>query len=182
MVYLYLAIVLVLTVQIAFVLLFFKKAYIICGPEEAIIKSGFGGTQVAWSRGVFVLPLIQRFTRVNLSAAPVEIQFNAARPLRFSKRETETLTIIIWLTPTIDEEHRFIVDGVKEFGAEGLTDQERLEKYYGGTFRQAIEAKAKTSTRDDWFGKLPEIPTALYETIDSQVEDFHTVYKITIAR
>ena len=42
-------------------LAFFKKYYIVVGPDKAIIKSGMGGLDVTTAGGKFIIPLFHRY-------------------------------------------------------------------------------------------------------------------------
>ena len=53
-------------------LAFFKKYYIVVGPDKAIVKSGMGGLDVTTAGGKFIIPLFHRYEFMDLTLKSFE--------------------------------------------------------------------------------------------------------------
>ncbi|TWU06382.1 hypothetical protein [Stieleria varia] len=177
----YVAILIVAFVQLATVGFFLWKSYVTCNADEAIVKTGYGGQQVVQRGGIIVLPVLQRYQRVSLAAVPLQIEFDAARPLRFSDGNSEPILITAWIMLDVINGSDAIIEAVETMGASKLAEPEHMQRYYGDVMKQSIQRAAKLAKRDAWFQDLPQIPRGVYEAISSELEDFHRVQRITIA-
>ena len=54
-------------------LVVFAQFYRKVGPEEALVRSGQGGLRAATGRGIFVIPVLHRVDRMDLSVKRIEI-------------------------------------------------------------------------------------------------------------
>jgi uncharacterized membrane protein YqiK len=55
---------------VIYIALFYKKI-----PQgEALVKTGFGGTQVAFDKGMYVIPLLHKVEIMDISVKKIEIE------------------------------------------------------------------------------------------------------------
>ena len=102
----------------------------------AIIRRGFGGTQVAISSGIFVFPGLHQIEVISLGTTPIKVTFNDEEGLltKDDQRIPLNVTIYVAVSPTYEDITRIVFGR----GVDFVNSSERLSEYFIPKVREGM--------------------------------------------
>jgi len=132
---------LVLTVLVAFGLLYmFVKLYQKVDQGTALVRNGVGGTQVSFS-GMFVIPIIHRAERMDISVKRIEIYRHGSEGLvcRDNVRADIKVAFFVYVNKTKQD-----VEQVAQLlGCERASTETALVEFFDAKFSEALKTVGK---------------------------------------
>ncbi len=117
------------------------RCYRKVGPEEALVKSGAGGLQVATGKGMLVLPVFHRIEQMDLSVKRIEIARRAEAGLicRDNIRADIEVAFFVRVNNTDDD----IKNVAQSLGCRRASDQRALVELFDAKFSEALKTVGK---------------------------------------
>lgn len=116
---------------------FFQKV----GPEEAIIRSGAGGLQVATGSGIFVVPILHRAEYMDLSVKRIEISRRGEAGL-ICKDNMRADIEVAWFV-RVNTRPEDILQVAQSLGCRRASEQQALEELFSAKFSEALKSIGK---------------------------------------
>lgn len=137
-----------IAIGIAFVLLslvgflfLISRFYRKVGPEEAIVRSGWGGLEVATGEGIFVIPFMHIAERMDLSVKRIEIRRSGVAGLICRDNIRADIEVAFFVRVNNQREEMLTV--AQNLGCKKASDQAKLIELFDAKFSEALKTVGK---------------------------------------
>ena len=119
------------------------KCYKKCGPDEAVIRTGFGGAAVVFGSGTVAIPIMHRLEKVSMAARI----FNYEILVKGKDESQQTLnaSFTVGINKTRDD----FLRAIQHVGIERLNNESLLQKFFEPGFTEAFCQSAKKFSKED---------------------------------
>lgn len=117
------------------------RCYRKVGPEEALVKSGWGGLKVATGDGMFVFPIIHRVDQMDLSVKRIEIARRSEAGLIC--RDNIRADIEVAFFVRVNNTGVDIKNVAQSLGCRRASDQKALVELFDAKFSEALKTVGK---------------------------------------
>ena len=137
-------------------------------PNEAIIRTGVGGVLAVTGKGIFVLPLLHRASRIDLSTKSFVLEFPETAPLPIKGTNQITLSASVNLKISHDN----IAMVATKHGTRNASSQQYIESLFSPQFDEVIRITGRRFSYESLKSNLEEFNFAIIERC-GEVEDLH---------
>ncbi len=137
-------------------------------PNEAIIRTGVGGVLAVTGKGIFVLPLLHRASRIDLRTKSFVIEFPETAPLPIKGTNQITLSA----TVNLKISHDNIAMVAAKHGTRNASSQQHIESLFSPQFDEVIRITGRRFNYESLKSNLDEFNFAIIERC-GEVEDLH---------
>ena len=137
-------------------------------PNEAIIRTGVGGTLAITGKGIFVLPLLHQASRIDLSIKSFVLEFPETAPLPIKDTSQITLSATVNLRISNDN----ILLAMAKHGGQKASSQQYIESLFSPQFDEAIRIVGRRFNYQSLKSDLEEFKLAIIEHC-GEPEDLH---------
>ncbi|GEM_PF-2397671 len=137
-------------------------------PNEAIIRTGVGGVLAVTGKGIFVLPLLHRASRIDLRTKSFVIEFPETAPLPIKGTNKITLSA----TVNLKISHDNIAMVAAKHGTRNASSQQYIESLFSPQFDEVIRITGRRFNYESLKSNLDEFNFAIIERC-GEVEDLH---------
>ncbi|MEO8166047.1 MAG: flotillin family protein, partial [Betaproteobacteria bacterium] len=122
-------------------LLVFAQFYRKVGPEEALVRSGQGGLKAATGSGIFVIPVLHRVDRMDLSVKRIEIHRSGEAGLicKDNIRADIEVAFFVRVNNTRDD----ILQVAQSLGCKRASERDALIELFDAKFSEALKTVGK---------------------------------------
>ena len=122
---------------VLFIALFYKKI-----PQgEALIKTGFGGTAVAFDKGMYVIPVLHKVEIMDISVKKIEIQRLGIDGLICNDNMRADIKVAFFVR--VNKSKEAIIEVAQTIGCERASHIETLEELFEAKFSEALKTVGK---------------------------------------
>jgi len=116
---------------------FYRKA----GPEEALVRAGFGGLRAVTGSGILVFPVVHRVDRMDLSVKRIEIHRKGAQGLicRDNMRADIEVAFFVRVNNTRED----ILQVAQSLGCRRASERAALVELFDAKFSEALKTVGK---------------------------------------
>ena len=137
-------------------------------PNEAIIRTGVGGVLAVTGKGIFVLPLLHRASRIDLRTKSFVIEFPETAPLPI--KGTNKITLSATVNLKISHDNIAMVAAKHE--TRNASSQQYIESLFSPQFDEVIRITGRRFNYESLKSNLDEFNFAIIERC-GEVEDLH---------
>ena len=116
---------------------FYRKV----GPEEAMVRSGWGGLDVATGKGIFVIPFMHIAERMDLSVKRIEIRRSGEAGLICQDNIRADIEVAFFVRVNNQREEMLTV--AQNLGCKKASDQAKLVELFDAKFSEALKTVGK---------------------------------------
>ncbi len=117
--------------------LFYKKI-----PQgEALVKTGFGGTAVAFDKGMYVIPVLHKVEIMDISVKKIEIQRMQTDGLICKDNMRADIKVAFFVR--VNKSKEAIIEVAQTIGCERASHIETLEELFEAKFSEALKTVGK---------------------------------------
>ncbi|CAM1364458.1 Flotillin [Tenacibaculum litopenaei] len=127
----------VILISIIIIALFYKKI-----PQgQALIKTGFGGTAVAFDRGMYVIPVVHRLEIMDISVKKIEIDRLGTDGLICKDNMRADIKVAFFVR--VNKSKDAIIEVAQTIGCERASHIATLEELFEAKFSEALKTVGK---------------------------------------
>ncbi|MGE0712793.1 MAG: SPFH domain-containing protein [Planctomycetota bacterium] len=152
----------------AFFLFFFgvgllvKRFYQKCSADEALVKTGMGGTKVVIGGGMLVLPVLQQVMRVSLRTITLTVERSGRLALVTADKIKACCTMELYIK--VDDTEEAVVAAARSFGSRNV-DEGVLAEIVEGKLTDALRGVAANKTFHDLHAQREEFAEAVKKAL-----------------
>lgn len=156
---------LVLVIGAVFIINFVAamRCYKKCGPDEALVRTGFGGASVVFGSGTVVIPIMHDFVKVKMAAK--QLDFSVKIITEDLVRKEVNCNFIVRVNKTKED----VCTALTMLGVERLEDDNKLLKLFEPKYSEYIQVVAKTYTAEEIESKPMTFKESVLEIIGVDV-------------
>lgn len=122
---------------VLFVAMFYKKI-----PQgEALVKTGFGGTKVAFDKGMYVVPVLHKVEIMDISVKKIEVQRLSEDGLICKDNMRADIKVAFFVR--VNKSKDAIIEVAQTIGCERASDEETLYELFESKFSEALKTVGK---------------------------------------
>ena len=122
---------------VVFIALFYKKI-----PQgEALVKTGFGGTAVAFDKGMYVIPVLHKVEIMDISVKKIEIQRLGVDGLICNDNMRADIKVAFFVR--VNKSKEAIIEVAQTIGCERASAIHTLEELFEAKFSEALKTVGK---------------------------------------
>ncbi|PHS06606.1 MAG: flotillin [Kordia sp.] len=122
---------------VMYIALFYKKI-----PQgEALVKTGFGGTQVAFDKGMYVIPLLHKVEIMDISVKKIEIERTGADGLICKDNMRADINVAFFVR--VNKSKEAIIEVAQTIGCERASHISTLNELFEAKFSEALKTVGK---------------------------------------
>lgn len=122
---------------VLFIAMFYKKI-----PQgEAIVKTGFGGTQVAFDKGMYVIPVLHRVEIMDISVKKIEVERMLEDGLICKDNMRADIKVAFFVR--VNKSKDAIIEVAQTIGCERASAEETLYELFEAKFSEALKTVGK---------------------------------------
>ncbi len=151
-------------------LLMFKKCYVIVGPDNAIVKSGFGGFDVYTAEGAFVIPLFHRHEFMDLTLKSFEIARQGSEGLICKDNIRADIKVAFFIRVDSSKEEMKVV--AQSIGAKRCSNLETLRELFDAKFSEALKTVGKQFDFVDLYDQRDKFKEEILKVIGTDLNGY----------
>lgn len=116
---------------------FYRKT----GPEEAIVRSGYGGLKAVTGAGIVVIPVIHRWENMDLSVKRIEISRKGEQGLICKDNMRADIEVAFFVR--VNNNREYIINVAQALGCKRASTQAALIELFDAKFSEALKTVGK---------------------------------------
>ncbi|MDO6801920.1 SPFH domain-containing protein [Wenyingzhuangia sp. 1_MG-2023] len=122
---------------VLFIAMFYKKI-----PQgEAIVKTGFGGTQVAFDKGMYVIPVLHKVEIMDISVKKIKVERMLEDGLICKDNLRADIKVAFFVR--VNKSKDAIIEVAQTIGCERASNEETLYELFEAKFSEALKTVGK---------------------------------------
>jgi len=163
-------VVLLIAAAVAAVLVTFKKCYVIVGPDEAIVKSGFGGLDVTTAGGTLIVPLFHRKEFMDLTLKSFEISRQGSEGLICRDNIRADIKVAFFIR--VDNSAEEMKEVAQSIGARRCSEIETLRELFDAKFSEALKTVGKQFDFVDLYDQRDKFKGEILKVIGTDLNGY----------
>ncbi|NQY29407.1 MAG: flotillin family protein [Flavobacteriaceae bacterium] len=136
-IYFVVGIIFLFIVFIAIIAMFYKKI----AQGQALIKTGFGGTAVAFDKGMYVIPVLHKVEIMDISVKKIEIERTGADGLICKDNMRADINVAFFIR--VNKSRDAIIEVAQTIGCERASHISTLNELFEAKFSEALKTVGK---------------------------------------
>ena len=130
-----------LVILILGVLIFIAKTHRKVPQGKAIVRTGFGGSRVAYDTGIFVVPVLHRAEEMDISLKTIEVQRVGREGLVCKDNLRADIKVVFFVR--VNKKVESILEVAQTIGCARASDQVTLNSLFDAKFSEALKTVGK---------------------------------------
>ncbi|MBL4849068.1 MAG: hypothetical protein JKY65_26385 [Planctomycetes bacterium] len=139
-----------------------KRFYQKCSADEAIVRTGMGGTNVVIGGGMLVLPVLQQVMRVSLRTITLTVERSDSLALVTADKIKACCTMELYIK--VDDTEEAVVSAARSFGSRNV-DEGVLAEIVEGKLTDALRGVAANKSFHDLHAQREEFAEAVKKAL-----------------
>ena len=139
-----------------------KRFYQKCAADEAIVRTGMGGTNVVIGGGMLVLPVLQQVMRVSLRTITLTVERSAHLALVTADKIKACCTMELYIK--VDDTEEAVISAARSFGSRNV-DEGVLAEIVEGKLTDALRGVAANKSFHDLHAQREEFAEAVKKAL-----------------
>jgi len=151
-------------------LAFFKKYYIVVGPDKAIVKSGMGGLDVTTAGGKFIIPLFHRYEFMDLTLKSFEIHREQSEGLICQDNIRADIKVAFFIR--VDNTQEEMKEVAQSIGARRCSEIDTLRELFDAKFSEALKTVGKQFDFVDLYDQRDKFKDEILKVIGTDLNGY----------
>ena len=148
----------------------FNKFYVKVGPDEAVVRTGGGKMRVTTGQGVFIVPVLHRAERMDLTLKSFEIAREGAEGLIC--RDNIRADIRVAFFVRVDKSEEEIKEVAQSIGARRCAEIETMRALFDAKFSEALKTVGKQFDFVDLYDKREQFKYEILKVIGTDLNGY----------
>lgn len=158
-----------LIIFIGFVLLV-ARAHKKVPQGKALIRTGFGGAQVALDSGMFVIPILHKVEEMDISLKTIEVHRAGSEGLICKDNMRADIKVVFFVRVNKDE--KYVVEVAQTIGCNRASEQATLNNLFDAKFSEALKTVGKGFDFVDLYTEREEFKKGILKTIGTDLNGY----------
>ncbi|MGE4003281.1 MAG: flotillin family protein, partial [Planctomycetaceae bacterium] len=145
---------------------FFRKV----GPEEALVRTGFGGMKVATGSGMWVVPVAHRVELMDLSVKRIEIQRRGAAGLICQDNIRADIEVAFFVR--VNNQSESIKEVAQALGCKRASERQALVELFDAKFSEALKTVGKRFDFVELYNERDKFKNAILAIIGKDLNGY----------
>jgi flotillin len=154
-----------LVIFIGFILLV-ARAHKKVAQDKALIRTGFGGAQVALDSGIFVIPILHKVEEMDITLKKLLIEEDVLT----SANELVKLKIAFYIR--VNKDAKYIIEVAQTIGCERASTDETIKELFYSKFVEATKTVAIGFTKKELQRDRDEFKKRILQTIGADLNGY----------
>ncbi len=137
---------------------------------RAIVRTGFGGTKVAYDSGIFVVPVLHRMEEMDISLKTIEVTRMGTDGLVCKDNLRADIKVVFFVR--VNKNESDIVEVAQTIGTARASDQTTLNNLFDAKFSEALKTVGKQFDFTDLYTVRNEFKSKILETIGTDLNGY----------
>lgn len=146
------------------------RCYRKVGPEEALVRSGYGGLEVRTGKGLLVLPVFHRVEQMDLSVKRIEITRRGEAGLIC--RDNIRADIEVAFFVRVNNTEGDIMNVAQSLGCKRASDQRALVELFDAKFSEALKTVGKKFDFVELYNERDKFKTEILKAIGTDLNGY----------
>ncbi|MCA9127449.1 MAG: flotillin family protein [Planctomycetales bacterium] len=140
------------------------------GPDEAIVRTGWGGMQVVTANGVFVLPVIHHAEKMDLTLKSFEIAREGSEGLICKDNIRADIRVAFFIR--IDKTQEEMREVAQSIGCKRASQMETLRELFDAKFSEALKTVGKQFEFVELYDKREQFKEEILKVIGTDLNGY----------
>ncbi|QDV25081.1 flotillin family protein [Aureliella helgolandensis] len=145
---------------------FYKKV----GPDEAIVRTGWGGMQVVTANGIFVMPVVHHSEKMDLTLKSFEIAREGAEGLICKDNIRADIRVAFFIR--IDKTQEEMCEVAQSIGCKRASQLETLRELFDSKFSEALKTVGKQFEFVELYDKREQFKGEILKVIGTDLNGY----------
>nr|WP_315852329.1 flotillin family protein [Rosistilla ulvae] len=145
---------------------FYRKV----GPDEAIVRSGWGKIRVATGNGIFVVPVIHQYEKMDLTLKSFEIAREGSEGLICQDNIRADIKVAFFIR--VDKSEEEIREVAQSIGAKRCSQIDTLRELFDAKFSEALKTVGKQFDFVDLYDKRDNFKDQILKVIGTDLNGY----------
>lgn len=145
---------------------FYRKV----GPDEAIVRSGWGKIRVATGNGIFVVPVIHQYEKMDLTLKSFEIAREGSEGLICQDNIRADIKVAFFIR--VDKSEEEIKEVAQSIGAKRCSQLNTLRELFDAKFSEALKTVGKQFDFVDLYDKRDNFKEQILRVIGTDLNGY----------
>lgn len=137
---------------------------------RAIIRTGFGGAQVAIDKGIFVIPVLHKMEEMDISLKTIEVTRTGVDGLICQDNLRADIKVVFFVR--INKNPKDIIEVAQSIGTARASDQNTLNSLFDAKFSEGLKTVGKQFNFVDLYTVRNEFKNKILETIGTDLNGY----------
>jgi len=137
---------------------------------RAIIRTGFGGTKVAYDSGIFVIPVLHKMEEMDISIKTIEVTRTGADGLVCRDNLRADIKVVFFVR--VNKNEKDIIEVAQSIGTARASDQVTLNSLFDAKFSEGLKTVGKQFDFVDLYTVRNEFKIKILETIGTDLNGY----------
>lgn len=148
----------------------FNKFWVKVGPDEAYVRTGTGEMRVATGKGMFVIPLLHRAERMDLTLKSFEIAREGAEGLICRDNIRADIRVAFFIR--VDKTDEEIKEVAQSIGCRRASQVETMRELFDAKFSEALKTVGKQFNFVDLYDKREQFKEQILRVIGTDLNGY----------
>ncbi len=148
----------------------FNKFWVKVGPDEAFVRTGAGDMKVATGKGMFVIPLLHRAERMDLTLKSFEIAREGAEGLICKDNIRADIRVAFFIR--VDKTDEEIKEVAQSIGCRRASQVETMRELFDAKFSEALKTVGKQFNFVDLYDKREQFKEQILKVIGTDLNGY----------
>ncbi|MDZ7616350.1 MAG: flotillin family protein [Patescibacteria group bacterium] len=145
---------------------FYRKV----GPEEAIIRSGYGGLKAATGAGMLVIPVIHRWEQMDLSVKRIEIHRKGEQGLICKDNIRADIEVAFFVR--VNNTREDILQVAQSLGCRRASEQRALVELFDAKFSEALKTVGKRFNFEELYEERDKFKEEIIKVLGTDLNGY----------
>ncbi len=147
-----------------------SKFYQKVGPDEAIVRTGWGGMQVVTANGVFVAPVVHHYEKMDLTLKSFEIAREGSEGLICKDNIRADIRVAFFIR--IDKTQEEMREVAQSIGCKRASQMETLRELFDAKFSEALKTVGKQFEFVELYDKREKFKEEILKVIGTDLNGY----------
>lgn len=147
-----------------------SKFYQKVGPDEAIVRTGWGGMQVVTANGIFVAPVVHHYEKMDLTLKSFEIAREGAEGLICKDNIRADIKVAFFIR--IDKTQEEMAEVAQSIGCKRASQLETLRELFDSKFSEALKTVGKQFEFIELYDKREKFKEEILKVIGTDLNGY----------
>lgn len=152
------------------VMIFISKAHQKVPQGRAIVRTGFGGVEVTFDKGIFVIPLLHQAEEMDISLKTIEVSRFGKEGLVCKDNLRADIKVVFFVRVNKDRES--IIQVAQTIGCARASDQSTLNNLFEAKFSEALKTVGKNFEFESLYTARDQFKADILKNIGNELNGY----------
>lgn len=137
----------------------------------ALVRTGFGGTKVAYDSGIFVIPALHKLEKIDIALKKIEVELMGTKALTFKNSKQADYRAYFFIQ--VAKNKTSMVKAAQTIPSQKTFELEALHDIFAARFASAVKKTAREFESSQIYEELDDFEMHIIERIGTDLNGYH---------